>query len=219
MLCFSSSLLVGLKWISSSSENVLFRLHFYILKKEKKRTIQQRIEWINTQTDKPGRKKTFSWHCLQLLLIMKMIYGSTKTHWFLFQHELQQVISFFVDCYASVRSVLLSYQLFMALLVLSDVKQWVGGGRGEEYQIQIWWVMAGTVGSGHQCLCVVLIKTAIYALPVFMGLAIVAVPIQARHHLCLDKLGGRRILLTLPFLLPHLSHSIGPSCQLKAKPR
>lgn len=31
-------------------------------------------------------------------------------------------------------------------------------------------VTAATVGSGHQCLCVVLIKIEIYALPAFMGL-------------------------------------------------
>lgn len=46
-----------------------------------------------------------------------------------------------------------------------------GVGRvGGVYQMQIGWVKAATVGSGHQCLCVVLIKIEIYALPAFMGL-------------------------------------------------
>lgn len=67
--------------------------------------------------------------------------------------------------------------------------------------MQIWWVTAATVGSGHQCLCVVLIKIEIYALPAFMGLAIVAMPTKTCRHLCLDKLGGRRVLLTAPFPL------------------
>lgn len=38
------------------------------------------------------------------------------------------------------------------------------------YQMQIWWLTAATVGSGHLCLCVVLIKIEIYAPPAFMGL-------------------------------------------------
>lgn len=67
--------------------------------------------------------------------------------------------------------------------------------------MQIWWVTAATVGSGHQCLSVVLIKIEIYALPAFMSLAIVAMPTKTCRHLCLDKLGGRRVLLTAPFPL------------------
>lgn len=46
----------------------------------------------------------------------------------------------------------------------------MGEGEGGGYQMQIWWVQAATAGSGHQCLCVVLIKIEIYALPAFMGL-------------------------------------------------
>lgn len=56
----------------------------------------------------------------------------------------------------------------MVLLAVSDVEQW--SREGGVYQMQIWWVKAATVGSGHQCLCVVLIKIEIYALPAFMGL-------------------------------------------------
>lgn len=55
---------------------------------------------------------------------------------------------------------------------MSDVEQWSTEEGG------VWilsdadlWVKATTVGSGRQCLCVVLIKIEIYALPAFMGLA------------------------------------------------
>lgn len=37
--------------------------------------------------------------------------------------------------------------------------------------MQIWWQTAATAGRGHLCLCVVLIKIEIYALPAFMGLS------------------------------------------------
>lgn len=37
--------------------------------------------------------------------------------------------------------------------------------------MRFWWQTAATAGSGHLCLCVVLIKTEIYARSAFMGLS------------------------------------------------
>lgn len=61
-----------------------------------------------------------------------------------------------------------SVRLRAALLAGSDVEQ--GSQEPRVYQMQIWCVQAAVVGSGHQCLCVVLIKIEIYALPAFMSL-------------------------------------------------
>lgn len=64
---------------------------------------------------------------------------------------------------------LLSYPGFCGIISCQTWSSGAGRVRGV-YQMQIWWVTAATVGSGHQWLCVVLIKIEIYALPAFMGL-------------------------------------------------
>lgn len=106
----------------------------------------------------------------------------------------------------------------MALLAVSDVEQWAKRREGGSLSDADLVGMAATVGSGHQCLCVVLIKIEIYALPAFMGLG----------HCCdaysdlpppLSRQTGREADIVNSSLSTYPTSSMlsPPSCQLRVK--
>lgn len=129
----------------------------------------------------------------------------------MFQHVLQQVNSFSVDCGASGSSttLLLSYPGFCGIISCLTWSSGAGRVRGV-YQMQIWWVMAATVGSGHQCLCVVLIKIEIYALPAFIGLGHCGVAYSDLPPSLSQQAGREAAIINLSFSSYPTSSTLSP---------